>query len=436
MGALLWGNPLAWLGAAAVAVPILVHLLATTRARRMPFPTLRFLPASMPAAMRAHRIEEPALLALRCLIVLLAVAALAQPWLALDGRRGEGDETRRVVVVDISESMGRATPDGTTALEAARAAAVEMVAADPPTTVIESDDLAGGLAAARLRLQEMPAGGVAATEIVLISDFQRGSLRVDGLAALPQGTGVRLRKIDVAPRAEIDTPVLLAGDRAWSSTVGDGEQRTVVRWHAAAPGPNAADTPIATTAAGPDIFSAATAEDAAAALATVAAADRWVAVPRDAPPRPVTVVWPRAPERDALQAAAEPLSEPWMADALAALPEDQPLSAGASNGRLLLFAGVEPGDAPAAALIAALRRAATDLTQLDELEPESIDAATLRGWERPAEVHAVAADSDARWLWLLVLALLLLEQGVRRGGRPRGQQTAAPAGNTGGPDVD
>jgi len=425
MGALLWGNPLAWLGAVGIAVPILVHLLATTRARRMPFPTLRFLPASMPAAMRAHRIEDPALLALRCSIVLLAVAALAQPWLALEGRAASVAGTRRIVVVDVSDSMGRAATDGTSALQAARAAAAE-IAADPATEVIETDDLAGGLAAARLRLQETPAGGTAA-EVVVISDFQRGSLRADELATLPEGTGIRMLKIDVTPAGEIETPVLLAGGRAWSAAVSAEAEHSVVSWHGVASGAGLADG---------DITSVAAAEDAVAARATVAAADRWMAVPRDTPPRPVTVVWPGAPERAELQAAAGPVGEPWMAEVLAALPDDQPLTAGGRDGRLLLFAGVEPGGARGAALIAALRRAATDLTRLDELEPESIDAATLRGWERPAGTHAAAAGSDARWLWLVVLALLFLEQAVRRGGRAGGRRRTASAVGAGGPHVD
>jgi hypothetical protein len=264
----------------------------------------------------------------------------------------------------------------------------------------------------------------------------------------------------VAPGGEIATPVLLAGERAWSAAVNIGAQQTTVRWRgsfsradpagadagaANQPGQAAGDAtardedaaPAAgSIAGGGEITSVAAAGDAAAARATVAAANRWVALPRDTRPRPVTVVWPGAPERAELQAAAGPVSEPWMADALAALPDDQPLTAGSRDGRLLLFAGVEPGGARAAALIAALRGAATDLRQLDELEPESIAMTTLRGWERSVNARPVAAGSDARGVWLLVLALLLIEQVVRRRGRAGRQQSAAPAGGTGGQDVD
>lgn len=434
-GALLWGNPLALLGMAAVALPILVHLLATTRARRMPFPTLRFLPASMPAAMRAHRLEDPWLLLLRCLIVVLAAVALAQPWLALDGRDGAAGEVRTAVVVDVSDSMARATASGETALQAAGAAAQELLTADPATTVIETDDLAAGLTAARLRLETAALGRAGAAEVVVLSDFQRGSLEPDDLAALPEGVGVRLRKIDVVAASEIDTPVLVAGDRAFAASLRFDDQQAVVQWRAEAPagdtGVVAGDAPADT---GGGLESAVAAGQARAAQATLAAAARYVPVPLAAEPRPVTVVWPGAPERAELRAAAGPIDQPWMADALAVLPPDQNYSAGSRDGRLLLFAGVEPGSARAAALIAALRRAGGYLEQLGELEPESIAAATLSAWERPAAEHAAAAGSDARWMWLAVLALLLVEQRVRRAAPHRndGGDSTARAGATDG----
>ena len=43
---MIFQHPIAWLGLAAIAVPILVHLLGRRRARRVKFPTLRFVPAS------------------------------------------------------------------------------------------------------------------------------------------------------------------------------------------------------------------------------------------------------------------------------------------------------------------------------------------------------------------------------------------------------
>jgi hypothetical protein len=72
-------NPWAWLGLIAVAVPIAAHLLSRRSAKRQVFPTLRFLPASVLRPVRRSRFTDLWLLALRCLVIVVAVAAVAQP---------------------------------------------------------------------------------------------------------------------------------------------------------------------------------------------------------------------------------------------------------------------------------------------------------------------------------------------------------------------
>ena len=55
---MIWLNAFAWFALAAVAVPIAVHLLAHQRGERLPFPTLRFIPATRLAAIRRRAIED------------------------------------------------------------------------------------------------------------------------------------------------------------------------------------------------------------------------------------------------------------------------------------------------------------------------------------------------------------------------------------------
>jgi hypothetical protein len=150
----------------------------------------------------------------------------------------------------------------------------------------------------------------------------------------------------------------------------------------------------------------------------------------------VTIVWPQAPGRSALLAASGPPDEPWMADVLAALPAGSAITGASHDSRLLLFAGAEPGSLASASLIAALRRAAgTKLTPLAELEPGAVDDAVLRSWERSPAAEPAPAGNDGRWLWLLALGLLLVEQWVRRE-RPAAKEApsrgAQPAGDTSG----
>jgi len=68
-------------GLLALAVPILIHLLNRSRARTVDWGAMRFLLASLTSQNRRILVEEIILLALRCLLVALAVLAVARPFL-------------------------------------------------------------------------------------------------------------------------------------------------------------------------------------------------------------------------------------------------------------------------------------------------------------------------------------------------------------------
>lgn len=80
---------LAALGAAAVTVPVAIHLLSRLRRKRQPWGAMRFLLAAIQAHKRRLQFEQLLLLLLRCLIVALLGLALAGPIITgLPAQRG------------------------------------------------------------------------------------------------------------------------------------------------------------------------------------------------------------------------------------------------------------------------------------------------------------------------------------------------------------
>jgi hypothetical protein len=72
-------TPLFWLGAALIAVPVILHLVRRERSERTPFASLMFFRRIQVPDLRRRQLKHLLLLLLRCLGVLLLVAAFAQP---------------------------------------------------------------------------------------------------------------------------------------------------------------------------------------------------------------------------------------------------------------------------------------------------------------------------------------------------------------------
>jgi succinate dehydrogenase/fumarate reductase cytochrome b subunit len=66
------------LGAALVSLPILIHLINRMRFKRVPWAAMEFLLKSMKRNRRRLIIEQLLLLALRCLLVLLAMLLVSR----------------------------------------------------------------------------------------------------------------------------------------------------------------------------------------------------------------------------------------------------------------------------------------------------------------------------------------------------------------------
>ena len=98
----------AWLaaGAAATAIPVIIHLLHKARAPTVPFPTLRFLRSAAEKTARRRRIENLLLLAVRLLLFALLAFALARPFLSREfGLFGSNPSAAACIVLDNSYSM-------------------------------------------------------------------------------------------------------------------------------------------------------------------------------------------------------------------------------------------------------------------------------------------------------------------------------------------
>ena len=377
-------NPWAWLGVAAIAAPVLIHLLARRPARRMPFPTLRFLPATRLAPIRRGRLTDIGLLLVRCGVILAAVTALAQPdWFPDPPDRTGRQEVARAILVDTSWSMSREAVAGGTASAAARREADDLRASATTARLAESPAPAGALAAAVNWLSHQPMR----RELVLVSDFQTGTIEAGDLNATPAGIGIRLVRIDA--RAPV------------------------------APARPGSETPPAVQ------LLAGTSGQHGAEAARRAAESRG-APARGRTDRTVAIVFPDFERRSDLLAAARPLDRPWMFDTVSRVTRgDQAhlyvdgLTWSADANVVRLFPSVAAGSLGSAALIAAAARAASPDPDPAELSATTIADDALRSWERPAsEVTLVVGGNrnrfDGRWMWGLALALLALEAVLRR----------------------
>ncbi|HEX5831830.1 MAG TPA: BatA domain-containing protein, partial [Gemmatimonadaceae bacterium] len=200
---------------AAVALPILLHLLQRERREPVVFPSLMFLQRIPHQAVRRQRLKHLLLLALRCLVLALLAFAFARPFLRgrlplAGASRGGGREL--VLLLDRSASMGFGERWVRAQGEARRV--VEGLGGDDRATLVlfdasaavvapATDDravLLAALASARpgaagtryapaLRLaqQRLAESERPRREVVLVTDFQRGGW--DGAAdvRLPAG---------------------------------------------------------------------------------------------------------------------------------------------------------------------------------------------------------------------------------------------------------
>lgn len=399
-----WLAPWAFVGLLAVAAPLLVHWLARHQATRLKFPTIQFLVRSSPLSVKRYRLRDLPLLAVRMAIVVAAVAALAQPVWVRPG--APAARPARAVVVDTSASLGRALPDGRAGIDVARetAAAVLAGAGEPapagaPSVTVPTERLSEGVAQAAAWL----AAQAAPRELVVVSDFQVGALVEADLDGVPADAGVRL------------VPIAVSGPVPAVPAPARGRLRVLVGRE--------------------DEARAAAAESAAR---SVVEKTSGVFLQEKDTRRlfEVVVLFQSAPGQADLRAGAQPIDTPelfgWVADISAELSRAElgpEKTSGVffakktpdvfSDTGLAIFTDADPGSVQAAALMAAVLRAAgpAALTPA-EREPDTLALGTLQAWQRPVSPASSAGRStdrfDGRWLWALTLALFGVEAWMRR----------------------
>jgi hypothetical protein len=211
------------IGAAAIALPILVHWLTRPRPVTLPLSTIRFVRQAVQQRRARYRLRDLIILALRMIAIALIAWAFSRP---LAGQKAvvadaPGD-AMRVVILDHSQSMA-AVSGGVQAFERARAAAAKHLAYSPglrgnlilagakPTAVFPALSanfaaIGEALAASAPRGEELnvqPALERAAAmfaaappgvrkELVIISDFQRNNWAVADFSPLPKETVIHL----------------------------------------------------------------------------------------------------------------------------------------------------------------------------------------------------------------------------------------------------
>jgi hypothetical protein len=110
--ALGFGAPWMLWGMAAGSIPIVIHLLNKRKFRQTDWAAMRFLLAAIKKNKRRIELEQWILLAIRTLLILLLVGAMARPVLeSLAPAVFAGERSHRVLVIDGSMSMSRKLTD-------------------------------------------------------------------------------------------------------------------------------------------------------------------------------------------------------------------------------------------------------------------------------------------------------------------------------------
>ena len=142
-------NPLLLFGCAAIAAPIIIHLLSRRTVQRTVWAAMRFLQETVRKHQRRVNLEDLLLLALRCLLLIFLALALARPTLRT-AAAGFGQAVTAVFALDDSYSMS-ATDGVSSRLDKAKQAAEQL-------------------------LDSLPTGSSVA--VVLVSDVARGAIPV------------------------------------------------------------------------------------------------------------------------------------------------------------------------------------------------------------------------------------------------------------------
>ena len=243
--------PLFLAGLAAVAIPILVHLVRRDERTSFAFPSLMFLKAIPVREHRRRTIRHWWLLALRCLIVALLSFAFAKPFIerAANSAATSGNDRDRVIVLDRSLSMQSASRWGQ-ALKMARESIDTLDDGDRGALVLFDYEtllaqeltadhglLRGALANAEAGDGDTDLAGAVTRggdlleksnarvrEIVLVSDFQGTAVEANHNGRLPGGVVIIPRAVVAGGEANASIAAVTLARKALGS--GDAVELT------------------------------------------------------------------------------------------------------------------------------------------------------------------------------------------------------------------
>jgi len=219
------------LGLAAIAVPVIIHLIHREKRVVVEFPSLMFLQRIPYKSVRRQKIRHLLLLILRCLAFALLAAAFARPFFERTQPAVATSGAREVVILlDHSASMGYGSR-WTSARAAAKKAVGTLAPDDRATLVLFANDAAVATppnaapaavaaaidaakltsegtrygAALKLASQIIASSKLPRREVVLVSDFQKTGWTTHDEVGFPRGTAIT--PIDVAAAASPDLAV-------------------------------------------------------------------------------------------------------------------------------------------------------------------------------------------------------------------------------------
>lgn len=226
-------------GLAAVAIPILIHLLLRRRRRPVRWAAMRFLIEAHRNRRRRRRIEQILLLIARCLLVAMLAVAIARPVFDDGSRRAA---TTLVIIIDNSLTSSITDETGEAALDAHKRRAIEQIdrlspargdrvavisAASPPESIVTPATLDHD--AARRRVDSIrPTSSAAdverslalataavpddapAARLFIASEWRRGVALPESPAGTSEARLAQPRRVDVVitPPAEDNPPNL------------------------------------------------------------------------------------------------------------------------------------------------------------------------------------------------------------------------------------
>lgn len=231
-------------GAAALAVPILVHWLTKPRPTRVPLSTVRFVREVVHQRRARNRLRDWLILLLRMAAIILFAAVIGRPLLGNRAQVAASDaqnQTVRIVLLDVSQSMS-AVSQRIQTFERARPIAAKLVGYSPnlqanlilsgaaPQPVFDRPSMnfstlvdevskakplsqrlqvQASLNAAAEMLSQLD-GDKIRRELVVISDFQRSNWSAADFSVLPKETVIQLESVS-PPETPANLAILRVG---------------------------------------------------------------------------------------------------------------------------------------------------------------------------------------------------------------------------------